>query len=247
MLCPNHASALRSLGSGALGALMAALLFAEDVKAADAGAYIEARIGVASATGAAVPQPASVALDVDAESGAAFSGAVGYRFEGPFRVEFDLTHQRNSFAGAYEEKIQILIFPPCGFANRPCLGPRVTGRIKAPAAMMMAFYDLDLAARWQLSIGAGAGLVDYGVRVDTRAGFLDGTSRPFTIVDAENTLVGGRAAVGLSYEIGRTAFVARYAYTRTERTAIAGAGNLAFRYNQNMSGHGFTAGVRYGF
>ena len=226
---------------------MMALQILGKAKAADPGVYVEARIGLASAAGASVPQPASVLLDVDSSRGAAFSGALGYRFEGPVRVELDLNQQRNSFEGSYEERIQILIFPPCGFANRPCLGRVVSGRIKAPSAMMMVFYDVGLAERWHLSFGAGIGAVDFGVRVNTRASFLDGTSRPFIIVDAQDTIFGGRAALELSHDIGPVALVARYAYTKTESTAIAGSGNLAFRYNQSMSGQAVTAGVRYGF
>lgn len=222
-------------------------ILAAHAAGAEPGVYVEALVGVATAGDSSVPQRASVMLDVTPKAGATVSGAVGYRFENPVRVEINAAHQRNSLAATYQERIQVLIFPPCGQPNRPCLGPNVTGRIVAPSFLAMTFYDFRLADRLNLSVGAGIGATAYRLRINTRASHLDGTSRPFAIVDARDTVLTGRGALELGYELGRTEIVARYSFTQTADAAFSGRGNLGFQFEQRLSSHALAVGARYMF
>jgi len=213
---------------------------------ADSAYYLEGRAGVVAARGNSIPQFAAVSFAVAPNPGWSVAATAGYQFSQPFRLGIEVGHQRNPSRGTYVENIQLRIFPPCGQPIRPCFDSQVTGGLSATSLVAMGYYELDNEDRWHFSIGAGLGATRLGLKARSLSRFLDGTSRPFSLINSVQTVFTGRGTVEVAYVLGsRTSLVANYGFSLANTAKFEGAGNLAFQYRHNPLSHGLSIGVRY--
>lgn len=233
--------------SAAIASALLAVSAHADAAEADAGLYGTLRLGGSLLQDMDFAQSTTANLSLNSSAGWAVNGALGYRFGGGLRTEFELGYGRNSLSGQFQENVQLAI--PCGTVpSSPCLSPNVNGRASALSGLGMLLYDLPVRGPLRPYAGVGAGLVNVDMDVGTRAMMNNGTFSRFDILNASDTVFGYRGTLGVSYGLGNTDLTFGYTYSSTARMNVPGRGAfVAFDFNRRYTAHTLSAGVRLKF
>ena len=199
----------------------AAALFVSPALAAD-GWYIGLGAGWDHLNG---PKVVGSGIDgkLDTNDTAIVAGTVGYKFDAPFRMEFEGAWDRHG-TGDFIDNVTGANFPSGGHAE-------------VRSAMINALYDVRLMPRLRLSLGAGAGIGNDRIKFDNPFGaghFSTGSGTKFM----------WQGIGGLTYEASRNLdLYVDYHY----RNLMAGSGNsiAAPIRNHDLTEHVVMAGFRW--
>ena len=139
----------------------------------------------------------SSGAELSAEDGLGAAVAIGYRYGGGFRSEFEAGFRRNdldsvSAAGTF-------------FGTAVAANAALNGDVSTAYGLINLYYDIDMRSAWSPYVGAGIG----GASVELDSTTLD--------VDDTDTVLAYQALIGASYRFPTTS--GREAATATSRRA----------------------------
>lgn len=215
--------------------------------AAPLGFYGALRAGATDPSAMNFAQPSTANVSLNPRTGWALEGALGYHFTDIILTEVTVGYSQHNLSGRFQENV--LTIAACGnTASFPCVSPDVTGDTSALDAFAMGYLELPLGALIQPYVGAGIGIVRVDVNAHSRGSLNNGTVSQFDIINADQSVLGYRGKVGLTFPVGLGDVDVAYSYTVTDKLSLPGRGpNVSFTFDQRMKTHGLTAGVTYRF
>lgn len=186
------------------------------------GLYISGNIGLATLNDADANDSnlPGVTASREFDSGAAFTGAIGYGIDN-FRLEGEIGYQQNDF----DEQ-------EAGGISRD-----LSGDLTTLSFLVNAYYDFPTSSKFTPFITAGLGLAQVDVN-DLR---ISGSRQ--ASFDDDDTVFAGQVGAGVSYAVNeQIALELKYRYFMTE--------NLEFSDGSSLDGpnsHNVFLGMRYTF
>ncbi len=162
----------------------------------------------------------SSGAELSAEDGLGAAVAIGYRYGGGFRSEFEVGFRRNdldsvSAAGTF-------------FGTAVAANAALNGDVSTAYGLINLYYDIDMRSAWSPYVGAGIG----GASVELDSTTLD--------VDDTDTVLAYQALIGASYRISDNVWArGGYRYFATSDPEIAGA---EFEVQNHILGIGLQIG-----
>jgi len=206
-----------------LGALLIvfSFVFAANAYSAE-GLYISGNIGLATLNDADANDSnlPGVTASREFDTGAAFSGAIGYGIEN-FRLEGEIGYQKNDFN---EQNIR-------GTSSD------LSGDLTSLSFLVNTYYDFPTGSKFTPFITAGLGFA----QVDVNDLSSPGARR--ASFDDDDTVFAGQVGAGVSYALNeKVDFELKYRYFMTEDLEFSDGGSL-----DGPNSHNVYLGMRYTF